>query len=139
SLPGARPNRDNESPDLSWQPPLPFVLSLNDPNLQEGARFQHALGESKALALDLPRFRGRVVSCVRRHRLTLKLHRGMVAECRVPPACVIEALNAVDDGPARRVVSLERGAVDQLALERGEEALTHGVVVAVADRSHRRP
>src|SRR4029078_8591077 len=44
SLPGARPNRDNESPDLSWHPPLPFVWSSNDPNLQEGARFQNALG-----------------------------------------------------------------------------------------------
>src|SRR5205823_4569656 len=43
-LPGARPNRDNESPDLSWPPSLPFVWSSNDPNLQEGARFQRALG-----------------------------------------------------------------------------------------------
>ena len=28
---------------VSWQPLLPFVWSSTTPNLQEGARFQHAL------------------------------------------------------------------------------------------------
>src|ERR1043165_9210856 len=86
-----------------------------------------------ALRLGLPRFRGQVVSCVRHHRLTLELHVGKVAEGRVPAARVIEAFDEVDDRSARLVVSFERGAVDQLTLERGEEALAHGVVVAVAD------
>src|ERR671926_40625 len=63
----------------------------------------------------------------------------MVAERRVAAACVVEAFNEVEDGPAGLLVIPEYRAVDQLALERGEEALTHGVVVAVAHRSHRRP
>src|ERR1043165_1553680 len=48
----------------------------------------------------------------------------MVAEGRVPAARVIEAFDEVDDRSARLVVSFERGAVDQLTLERGEEAHT---------------
>lgn len=63
----------------------------------------------------------------------------MVAEGRVPAARVVEAFDELDDRLAGLVVSLERRAADQLALECGEEALTHGVVVAVADGSHRRP
>src|SRR4029453_2743642 len=33
----------------------------------------------------------------------------------------------------------EPAAIDQLALKRGEETFTHGIVIAVADRSHRWP
>ena len=35
-------------------------------------------------------------------------------------------------------LAAEADAIEQLALERGEEALTHCLVVAVAHRSHRR-
>src|ERR1043166_46929 len=47
SLTGERPDPQNESPVVSWQPLLPFVWSLAIPNLQEGARFQYAIGRRK--------------------------------------------------------------------------------------------
>jgi hypothetical protein len=50
----------------------------------------------------------------------------------VPPREVLE-----DDKP-RFGLRLEATAVEELALERGEEALTECVVLRVADGSHRR-
>ena len=38
---------------------------------------------------------------------------------------------------ARLGLCLEPAASEQLALKRGEEALAHGIVVCVADRTHR--
>ena len=46
---------------------------------------------------------------------------------------VVETFYEVEDRVASFVVIPECRAVDQLALERGEKALTHGVLVAVAD------
>src|SRR5215210_2781914 len=62
----------------------------------------------------------------------------MVAERRVATMRVVEAFNEVEDRVVRLVVIPERQSVDQLALESGEKTLAHGVVVAVADRTHRR-
>ena len=50
---------------------------------------------------------------------------------------VVEALDEVEDREVRVTRILEAGAVDQLALERGEEALGHRVVVRAADAAHR--
>ena len=51
---------------------------------------------------------------------------------------VVPAFDVAED----LLLCLGRGgevhAIDELALQRGEEALTHGVVAAVADASHRR-
>ena len=46
---------------------------------------------------------------------------------------VVEAFNEVEDRVPRLLMISERRSLDQLALEGGEEALAHGVVVAVAD------
>jgi IS30 family transposase len=50
---------------------------------------------------------------------------------------VVEVLDVVVQLEARFASVAERDAVEQLALERGEERLGQRVVVAVADRSHR--
>ena len=51
---------------------------------------------------------------------------------------VVPALDVLEDGEPRGGLRLEALAVEQLALERGEEALAHGVVVRVAHGAHRR-
>ena len=51
---------------------------------------------------------------------------------------VVEALDEVEDGHPGLGSGPEPATVQQLALERGEEALAEGVVVGVSHRSHRR-
>src|SRR5271156_2365470 len=50
---------------------------------------------------------------------------------------VVPALDEVEDRQARLDLGLEAAPVEQLAFERGEEALAHGVVKTVAHRAHR--
>src|SRR5260370_10200438 len=50
---------------------------------------------------------------------------------------VVEDFDVLEERRAGRDVGRERLARQQLALERGEEALGHGVVVPVPDRAHR--
>src|SRR3954467_14389748 len=50
---------------------------------------------------------------------------------------IVEAFDESEDRASRLGLCLEPGAIEQLAFERGEEALAHGVVVCVADRTHR--
>ncbi len=56
----------------------------------------------------------------------------------VPAKRVVPAFGELEDGPPHLDGGLETVAVDQLALELGEEALGHGVVVALVNRAHRR-
>src|ERR1700693_1969611 len=51
---------------------------------------------------------------------------------------IVEAFNELEDRASRFGLRLEPAACKQLAFERGEEALAHGVVVGVSDRTHRR-
>jgi hypothetical protein len=51
---------------------------------------------------------------------------------------VVPALDELEDRHARLDLSAEAAAVEQLAFEGGEKALAHGIVEAVADRTHRR-
>ena len=60
-----------------------------------------------------------------------------VAKGRVPAAWVVEALDEREDRVREAVAGGPGRAVEQLGLQGGEEALGHGVVEAVADRSHR--
>src|SRR6202158_1070943 len=55
----------------------------------------------------------------------------------VTPTRIVEALDELEDGDARFGLGLEATPIEQLAFERGEEALRHGVVVGVSDRPHR--
>ena len=52
-------------------------------------------------------------------------------------ARIVEALDELEDSNARFGLRLEATPIEQLAFERGEEALRHRVVVSVSDRSHR--
>ena len=52
---------------------------------------------------------------------------------------IVEAFDEVEDRHARLDLGLEVAAVEQLAFQRGEEALAHGVVETVSHRAHRRP
>src|SRR5947208_1937311 len=49
---------------------------------------------------------------------------------------IVEALDVVEDGTPGLIAVEPDVAVDELALERREEGLRHGVVVGVADRAH---
>ena len=53
------------------------------------------------------------------------------------PPGVVEPLDKGEDLPPGCCWVVEEGALEQLALQRSEEALGHGVVVAVADGAHR--
>lgn len=54
----------------------------------------------------------------------------------MPSVWVVPAFNEAEDFPTRGCVRIESGAIDEFAFEGGEEALAHGVVVAISDRSH---
>src|ERR1700726_4056416 len=50
---------------------------------------------------------------------------------------IVEALDERERRMARLDLCLEPAAIEKLAFEGGEEALAHGIVVCVADRTHR--
>ena len=51
---------------------------------------------------------------------------------------IVPAFDELEAGNAGFGLGFELSPVEQFAFERGEEALAHGVVVAIADRAHRR-
>src|SRR2546421_8777107 len=64
--------------------------------------------------------------------------RRLVIERRVSPPRIVEALDKVEDRESGLSRRAQRDAIEQLAFQRGKEALAQRVVVAVADRAHRR-
>src|SRR5579859_4950514 len=52
---------------------------------------------------------------------------------------VVPSLKKFEDSESCLALGSETTTVEQLALERGEEALAHRVVKTIADRAHRRP
>ena len=52
---------------------------------------------------------------------------------------IVPGLDEVEHSHPRLGLIREAFAVDELGLERGEEALAHRVVIGVTDRAHRRP
>jgi len=50
---------------------------------------------------------------------------------------VVPALDELEERQAGFGLAVERAAVEQLAFERGEKALAHGVAEAITDRTHR--
>jgi hypothetical protein len=57
----------------------------------------------------------------------------------VPAVRVVPTLEKIEDCHLRLGLSVEAVPIQQLALERREEALAHGVVEAVTHRTHRGP
>src|SRR5205085_3265905 len=65
-----------------------------------------------------------------------ELERGEHAQRRVTPVWVVPALDVVEDTDSGRAPAKEGGAVEQLALQAGEEGLAEGVVVGIAPAAH---
>src|SRR5829696_8848271 len=59
-----------------------------------------------------------------------------VVECRVAALAVVEDLDEIEDRRAQPGSGRPGVAVEQLAFQRGEEALGDGVVQRIPDRSH---
>ena len=54
----------------------------------------------------------------------------------MPPAWIVPALDELEDRHTGLGLGLELPPFEQLAFKRGEEALTHGVIVGFPDRSY---
>lgn len=92
----------------------------------------------------MSRFRTRKLEGLARHGQHLRLGPGpleerfpglrgyLVADGGVGPSAVVVGLDELDDGMLGSVAGREAPAVVHLVLQRGEERLGHGVVVAVA-------
>jgi hypothetical protein len=52
---------------------------------------------------------------------------------------VVPSLDEIEHRHAGLALGLEPAAVEQLAFERGEETLPHGIVETIIRRAHRRP
>src|SRR6201997_5892202 len=50
---------------------------------------------------------------------------------------IVEALDEGEYGASRLGLRLEPAAIEQFAFEGREEALAHGIVISIADRTHR--
>ena len=50
---------------------------------------------------------------------------------------VVPTLDPFEDRHASLGLTLEASAAEQFALERGKEALRHGIVIGITDRTHR--
>src|SRR5262245_55995524 len=72
----------------------------------------------------------------RRQRASLEGDGRQVAERGMTPTRIVPALEMVEDREAGHRWGGEAVAIQQLALERREEALTEGIVVGIADRAH---
>src|SRR2546425_11141737 len=57
----------------------------------------------------------------------------------MPTPRIVPAFDEVEEGEARSDLRAEGFTIEQLAIERREEALAHGVVVGIAHTAHRRP
>src|SRR5688572_28257044 len=55
------------------------------------------------------------------------------------PVSIIPSLDIVEDSQACLGVALKAVTVQQLTLQGSEEALTHGIIVAVSHGPHRQP
>src|ERR1700709_1061675 len=64
---------------------------------------------------------------------------GDLSDGGVQPHWIVEAFDVAEAGDLGFGLRREFPAREQFALERREEALTHGIVVSVADRPHRWP
>ena len=80
-----------------------------------------------------------VAHCTRRclRRVAFVVVGAEVTQGGVPAAWVVPAFDELEDRHARLGLGTERTPVDELALQRGEKALGHGVVKAVPGRPGR--
>src|SRR5439155_5438018 len=117
--------------------PLPVnrVTPGRERETQSGKKQPKRSRGRRAHLLDLPQFRGHGLSSMTR----LVLRGTAVAEEGMPPPLVVEPLDVVEHIPLRLGPRAIGAMVDQLGLERLEEALDHRVVPAVAPPAHAGP
>ena len=60
-----------------------------------------------------------------------------LAEGGVPTAGIVPGFDEVENSHPGLGLIFESFPLDEFGLERGEEALAHGVVIGITDRSHR--
>src|SRR5579872_4089642 len=100
-----------------------------------GAAVQDGLlGPPGGLVLDGREHAGKLVRAGIGRQLALVIDRREIADRGMTAATIVEAFDECEDRRARLGLVLEAAALEQLAFERGEEALAHGVVVGVSDR-----
>jgi len=68
--------------------------------------------------------------------LSLELHRTGIADRGAATVWVVPALDEREDGPLRFGWRGEPPSIQQLAYHGGEEALRHGVIVAISNSPH---
>ena len=111
-----------------------FLFSLVIPVREATYIADEANSQEKSGALRSPRRRtfasGRMIE-------SLEVRRRLVAERRVDPAGVVEALDEAEDLTPRVRGRRKAASVEEFALQGREEALSHRVVVGVAHRAHR--
>ena len=61
---------------------------------------------------------------------------GSIVESGVSTMGVVPRLGGLEDSDADVGLGTEPGAIEELALQGGEEGLGHGVVIAIPDRAH---
>ena len=78
------------------------------------------------LELEFPRFGGQFWAWESSHISVffLVVHRRQMSERRMPPVRVVKSFDVVENGQSSLHLAAETAAVDELALERGKEALT---------------
>ena len=78
------------------------------------------------IAVELPRFGGQFWAWESSHISVffLVVHRRQMSERRMPPVRVVKSFDVVENGQSSLHLAAETAAVDELALERGKEALT---------------
>src|SRR5687767_7254427 len=75
-------------------------------------------------------------SCRRLLVCALEVHRRQILEGGMPTPRIVPALDELEHGGARFGWCAKPSLREQLALECREEALAHGIVVAVTDAAH---
>src|SRR5262249_36340156 len=93
----------------------------------------------EGLVLDGSEHDGIVMRAGSGRQLTLIIDRREIADRGMAAPAIVEAFHEGKYRGARRGLVPEALPIEQLAFQRGEEALAHGVVVGVADRAHRGP
>src|SRR6266404_4952338 len=94
-------------------------------------------GRPEGLVLDGREHDGRLVCAGIDRMPTLVVDWGEIPDRRVAAARIVEAFDELEHRDPRLGLGFEQAPDEKLALERGEEALAHGVVVGVSDRAHR--
>ena len=94
------------------------------------------MGPPGGLVLDGREHDGRLMRAGIVRMTALVIDRRDIAERRMTPTRIVEALDEIEDRAPCFDLRLEPAPLEELAFERSEEAFAHGVVIGVSDRAH---